>query len=120
MIHSRVGPDHGFSMTPATWREMVLRARELEAALGDGIKRIEANEREAAVVQRRCLRLARDLPAGDRDRARAPDGAAPGARRVAAAVGDRAGRSAGALLRAPSAGAELRLADLAPASEAAA
>ncbi len=58
---ARVGPDHGFSMTPATWREMVSRSRELEAALGDGIKRIEANERDAAVVQRRCLRLARDL-----------------------------------------------------------
>lgn len=61
---SRTGPDHGFSMTPATWREMVTRARELEAALGDGIKRIEENERDAAVVQRRCLRLARDLGAG--------------------------------------------------------
>jgi sialic acid synthase SpsE len=54
---TRVGPDHGFSMTPGTWRE-------LEAALGDGIKRIEENERDSAVVQRRCLRLARDLNAG--------------------------------------------------------
>jgi sialic acid synthase SpsE len=61
---SRVGPDHGFSMTPATWREMVLRARELQAALGDGIKRIEENERDAAVVQRRCLRLAQEMRAG--------------------------------------------------------
>ncbi len=61
---TRAGPDHGFSMTPETWREMVLRARELEAALGDGIKRIEENERDAAVVQRRCLRLARDMAAG--------------------------------------------------------
>jgi N-acetylneuraminate synthase len=62
--NSRVGPDHGFAMTPVTWREMVARARELEAALGDGIKRIEGNEREAAIVQRRCLRLVRDLKVG--------------------------------------------------------
>lgn len=61
---SRKGPDHAFSMTPATWREMVDRSRELEHALGDGIKRVEANEEEAVVVQRRCLRLASDLDAG--------------------------------------------------------
>ncbi|MGY9124756.1 MAG: N-acetylneuraminate synthase family protein, partial [Actinomycetales bacterium] len=28
------GPDHHFSMTPVSWREMVERTRELEAALG--------------------------------------------------------------------------------------
>jgi N-acetylneuraminate synthase len=62
--NSRVGPDHAFSMTPASWREMVDRSRELQAALGDGVKRIEANELDTVVVQRRCLRLTRDLPAG--------------------------------------------------------
>jgi sialic acid synthase SpsE len=61
---TRIGPDHGFSMTPASWKEMVQRARELQAALGDGIKRIEENERDAAVVQRRCLRAAREMKAG--------------------------------------------------------
>jgi len=63
--NSRVGPDHAFSMNPASWREMVLRTRELEFALGDGIKRIEANEKAGVVVQRRCLRLARDIRAGE-------------------------------------------------------
>jgi len=43
---------------------MVDRTRELERSLGDGIKRIEPNERETVIVQRRCLRAARDLPAG--------------------------------------------------------
>jgi N-acetylneuraminate synthase len=62
--NSREGPDHGFSLNPTTWRDMVDRARELELALGDGVKRIEANEIDASVVQRRCLRLTRDLPAG--------------------------------------------------------
>jgi sialic acid synthase SpsE len=61
---TRVGPDHSFSMTPTTWREMVDRGRELETALGDGVKRVEANERETVVLQRRCLRLARDLSRG--------------------------------------------------------
>jgi sialic acid synthase SpsE len=62
--NARTGPDHGFSMTPSTWRDMVDRTRELEMALGDGIKRIEDNEVAGLVVQRRCLRLACDLPAG--------------------------------------------------------
>jgi N-acetylneuraminate synthase len=60
----RVGPDHGFSMDPATWRTMVDDTRLLEAALGDGSKRVEANEQETIVLQRRCVRAARDLPAG--------------------------------------------------------
>ena len=53
----RDGPDHPFSMTPITWSEMVARTRELEAAMGDGIKRIEDNEHGGLLVQRRCLRL---------------------------------------------------------------
>jgi N-acetylneuraminate synthase len=60
----RDGPDHPFSMTPATWREMVDRTRELEASLGDGRKKIEENERETVIVQRRCIRTARALEAG--------------------------------------------------------
>lgn len=62
--NSRYGPDHGFSMNPASWREMVERTRELEAAQGDGFKRIEANEIETVVLQRRCMRLTRNLMAG--------------------------------------------------------
>ncbi len=61
---TRVGPDHAFSMTPTTWGEMIDRGRELETALGDGVKRVEANERETVVLQRRCLRLAHDLSRG--------------------------------------------------------
>jgi sialic acid synthase SpsE len=60
----REGPDHPFSMTPETWSEMVARTRELELALGSPLKQVEGNERETIVVQRRCLRSARNLPAG--------------------------------------------------------
>jgi sialic acid synthase SpsE len=62
--NGREGPDHGFAMNPRTWREMVDATRELEAALGDGIKRIEGNEAQTVVVQRRALRLTADRPAG--------------------------------------------------------
>lgn len=63
---SRVGPDHKFSMNPKAWREMVDCTRELEYALGDGIKRVEANELETVVLQRRSLRATSDLPLGHR------------------------------------------------------
>jgi len=60
----REGPDHPFSLDPAAWREMVDRTRELEYAMGDGNKIVEPNETDTVVIQRRCLRAARDLPAG--------------------------------------------------------
>lgn len=61
---SRPGPDHGFSMNPEDWRNMVDATRELEFSLGDGVKRIEDNEKQTAVVQRRSLCAARDMEAG--------------------------------------------------------
>jgi len=61
---SRVGPDHGFSMDPRTWRDMVDATRMLEAAMGTGQKNVEDNEQQTVVLQRRCVRAARDLPAG--------------------------------------------------------
>lgn len=63
--NNRVGPDHAFSLNPQTWREMIERSRELELAIGDGVKRIEGNEADTVVVQRRCLRLARNMQAGE-------------------------------------------------------
>jgi N-acetylneuraminate synthase len=61
----RDGPDHPFSMDQRTWREMVDRTRELEASLGDGVKRVEVNEADPKVVQRRCLRFTRDVAQGE-------------------------------------------------------
>lgn len=60
----RDGPDHAFSMDPITWREMVDRTRELELAMGSGIKKVEDNELETVVVQRRSLRANLSLKAG--------------------------------------------------------
>jgi sialic acid synthase SpsE len=64
--NERNGPDHKFAMNPVAWRDMIDRARELELALGDGTKKIEANEEESVIVQRRSLRYKYDLPAGHR------------------------------------------------------
>lgn len=64
--NDREGPDHPFSMNPATWQEMVTRTRELERSLGSGVKQIEANESESSIVQRRCVRLTMDKKAGEK------------------------------------------------------
>jgi sialic acid synthase SpsE len=63
--NQRVGPDHPFSMTPDTWREMVDRTRELERALGSADKFVTANESDTVIVQRRCLRARRDIQTGE-------------------------------------------------------
>jgi N-acetylneuraminate synthase len=63
--NKREGPDHPFSMDPEAWEEMVIRTRELEAALGSTDKIIVENEKETSVIQRRCVRAARDLKAGE-------------------------------------------------------
>jgi sialic acid synthase SpsE len=62
--NAREGPDHPFSMSPPSWRDMVDRTRELENALGSCEKVVAENEQETAVLQRRCLRAVRPLPAG--------------------------------------------------------
>lgn len=63
--NSRTGPDHAFSMVPDSWRKMVDRSLELYDALGDGQKKIERNEQESVVIQRRAIYLTRDMKAGE-------------------------------------------------------
>lgn len=62
--NSREGPDHKFALNPKTWRDMVDRTRELELALGTGVKKIEDNETDTVVIQRRGVRAAHDLDPG--------------------------------------------------------
>ena len=61
---TQAGPDHAFSMDPVSWRTMVDRTRELEQALGDGEKRVEENEKESVVLQRRAVRARKEIKAG--------------------------------------------------------
>ena len=63
--NDREGPDHKFAMNPENWARMVEETRILERALGSPDKDIAANEVDTAVVQRRCLRAARDIKAGE-------------------------------------------------------
>ena len=59
--NTRKGPDHNFSMNPTTWKEMIKRSQEVFQALGDGIKRIEENEKQSIIVQQRSLRFNKPL-----------------------------------------------------------
>jgi N-acetylneuraminate synthase len=63
--NDREGPDHKFAMNPENWARMVAETRILERALGSADKFIAGNEQETAVIQRRCLRAARDIQAGE-------------------------------------------------------
>ena len=62
--NNRSGPDHKFSMDPKSWENMVIESRRLENALGSFTKKIEKNEIETAIVQRRSLRINKNLKKG--------------------------------------------------------
>jgi sialic acid synthase SpsE len=63
--NTRQGPDHKFAMNPQNWAYMVEETRILERSLGEADKIVADNELETAVIQRRCLRAARDVLAGE-------------------------------------------------------
>jgi len=53
--NNRIGPDHKFALNPKKWAEMVKMSYEVFETLGDGVKRIEENEKNAFIVQRRSI-----------------------------------------------------------------
>ena len=61
----RAGPDHGFAMDPSAYQLMVSEVRILESMLGDGAKRVESNEADCRIVQRRGVCTTRKLRAGE-------------------------------------------------------
>jgi sialic acid synthase SpsE len=63
--NDREGPDHKFAMNPENWAKMVEETRLLERSLGSSDKFIADNEKDTAIVQRRCLRAARAIKAGE-------------------------------------------------------
>jgi len=63
--NDREGPDHKFATNPDEWALMVEETRKLERALGSGDKFVAGNEKDTYLVQRRCLRAARDIKAGE-------------------------------------------------------
>ncbi len=109
--NAREGPDHKFALNPADWAHMVEETRQLERALGSADKFIAGNEQDTKIVQRRCLRAARDIDVGEvitRDHIDVLRPATPGAIRpheIPLVIGAHA-------LKAIHKGAELRWTDL--------
>jgi len=58
------GPDHQASLLPDELRALVAAVREVESALGDGVKRPAPSELPVRAVARKSLVAARDLPPG--------------------------------------------------------
>src|SRR5262249_18500747 len=52
---SRHGPDHRFSLSGEELAEMVRQIRDVEAAIGDGVKRVSESELENRAVGRRSI-----------------------------------------------------------------
>jgi N-acetylneuraminate synthase len=92
--NTKEGQDHSFSMTPESWSQMAKQTQDLKddlrdqsatsfeqrlaivnqhvddpkalaLSIGDGIKKLESNEMNTVIVQRRAVRATRDLKAGD-------------------------------------------------------
>lgn len=63
--NAREGPDHKFALNPDNWARMVEEVRILERALGSAEKFVAPNEEDTYIVQRHCLRAARDIRAGE-------------------------------------------------------
>lgn len=59
------GPDHKSSLEPGELRELVRQAREIEQALGDGIKRPTASEWKNRDIARKSLVAATAIGAGE-------------------------------------------------------
>ena len=65
---TRTGPDHPFAIEPAELRDLVAHVRDVEAALGDGVKRGPSDEErvEMYAKARRSVVAACAIPAGTR------------------------------------------------------
>jgi N-acetylneuraminate synthase/N,N'-diacetyllegionaminate synthase len=63
---SMPGPDHAASLEPDEFRSMVDAVRNIESAIGDGVKVPTAAEADIARVARKSLHWRRTLSAGDR------------------------------------------------------
>jgi len=63
---TRDGPDHPHSLDGEEFDRLVTEIRQLETALGEPRKEINEEEETPVILQRRSLRAARDIEAGER------------------------------------------------------
>lgn len=59
------GPDHRASLEPGELKEMVQAIRNIEVALGDGIKKPSRSESRNIMVARKSIVASKDIKAGD-------------------------------------------------------
>ena len=62
---TRMGPDHPFSMDPESWSKMVNDTRLLEMSMGHFTKEVQENEKETVILQRRAIRVIKDISKGE-------------------------------------------------------
>jgi N,N'-diacetyllegionaminate synthase len=62
---SMKGPDHAASLEPHELKAMVEAVRNIEKALGDGIKRVTASESTNLMAARKSIVAARDIRKGE-------------------------------------------------------
>ncbi len=63
---TRKGPDHPFALTMNELKRMVQGIRGMEAALGDGKKRLMPSEKQTAIIQRRGMYTTCDIKKGQK------------------------------------------------------
>lgn len=63
---TRKGPDHPFAMDAKDFKAMAEGIRKLEKALGSETKRLYKEEHQTVILQRRCLRAAKDIQKGEK------------------------------------------------------
>ena len=59
------GPDHAASIEPQELSELVKQIRNLEAALGDGLKKISASEKKNLAIVRKSIVAAKNIKRGE-------------------------------------------------------
>jgi N,N'-diacetyllegionaminate synthase len=100
-MNSRLaGPDHAASLEPSAFAAMVAGIRDVERALGSGVKAPVAAEREVARVARRSVVAAVDIPRGARIARQMLACKRPGSGIPPSRIGDVVGRRAARLLAA--------------------
>ena len=59
------GPDHVASLEPKELKTMIASIRNIEKALGTGIKQVSSSERKNITIARKSIIAARDIKAGE-------------------------------------------------------
>ena len=59
------GPDHKASLEPDELKQMIIAVRNIEMAMGSGIKRPSLSEKKNIIVARKSIVAARDIHAGE-------------------------------------------------------